>query len=111
MNIKELREKDARRLAERINPDPTLEEINEARQAMRKFYFFAAAYMRSFYTEQDRNASQAEKAAADEKSERAYKRATAALKKYNLIIDIPGLYPTIDETNGANFTRGYFYTK
>ena len=30
MNIKELREKDARRLAERINPDPTLEEINEA---------------------------------------------------------------------------------
>ena len=109
MNIKAMREKDARRLAERLTADPTLEEIEAASKAMRKFYIFAAAYQRSFYTEQSRTASEAEKAAADEKSVKAYRKAAEALKAYKLKISLPGLYPIIEETNGANFTYGHFY--
>ena len=113
MNIKTLRERDADRLAQKINPNPTPEEINRdrdaARHALRLFYRFAAAYSNSFYVEQDRNASEAEKAAADEKSEKAYKRAADALKPYKLKIACPGLYPIIEELTGAHFTMGHYY--
>ena len=107
--IKELRAADALKLAERLNPDPTPAEIETATKAMRAYYRFCAAYQASFYTEQSRDASEAEKAAADLKSERAYKRATDALKPYKLKIDVPGLYPIIDNLSGSNFTYGHFY--
>lgn len=109
MNIKTLRERDALRLAQRMNPNPGEAEQEAARHALRLFYNFVAAYQRSFYTEQNRTASQADRNRADAKSENAYKRASEALKPYNLIIDCPGLYPIIDDVNGANFTYGYFY--
>lgn len=108
MTIKELRERDAARLAARID-EPTAENLNNARHAMRLYYLFVAAYQRSFYTEQDRNATQAQKAEADAKSEKTYKRASEALKPYGVRIDCPGLYPIIDDMNGANFTHGHFY--
>ena len=108
-SIKESRERDAVRLAERQNENPTPEQIEEARRTMTKYYRFVAAYQRSFYTEQSRTASEAEKAAADDKSERAHKRAAEALKNYRLRISCPGLYPIIEEENGINFTYGYFY--
>lgn len=110
MNIRECRERDAIRLASRDTKNPDAEQIEKARHALRLFYRFAAAYLKSFYTSQDRNATPAERARADEKSERAYKRAAEALAAYNLKIDCPGLYPIIDETTGANFTRGHYYT-
>lgn len=109
MTIAELRKKDVLKLAERLNPEPTPEEIEAAEKTMRAFYRFAAAYLRSFYTEQSRTATQAEKEAADAKSERAYKRASAALEKYNLVIALPGLYPIIDEKSGAWWSMGYWY--
>jgi hypothetical protein len=109
MTIAELRKKDVLKLAERLTPTPTPEEITAAEKTMRAFYRFAAAYQRSFYTEQSRTATQAEKDEADAKSERAYKRAAAALKKYNLYIDIPGLLPIIDEKSGAHWTMGHWY--
>ena len=107
--IKEMRTRDALRLAERLTADPTPEEIEAANKAMRKFYIFAAAYQRSFYTEQNRNASEAEKAAADDKSDKAYKRAAEALKPYKLKIALPGLFPIIEEMNGAHWTMGHYY--
>ena len=109
MTIKELRNRDAARLAARLNQNPTPEQIEEATKAMRAFYRFAAAYLTSFYTEQSRTATQEAKEAADAKSERAYKRAAAALAKYDLYISLPGLYPIIDEKSGANFTMGHWY--
>lgn len=109
MTIAEMRKKDVLKLAERLNPEPTPEEIKAAEKTMRAFYRFAAAYLRSFYTEQSRTATQAEKEAADAKSERAYKRAAAALEKYNLIISLPGLYPIIDEKSGASWSMGHWY--
>lgn len=108
LSIKELRERDAARLAARID-EPTPEQIKEAEHVLRLFYRFAAAYSNSFYVEQDRNASEAEKAAADEKSEKAYKRAADALKPYKLKIACPGLYPIIEELTGAHFTMGHYY--
>lgn len=107
--IKELRAQDARRLAERLNQAPTAEEIETATKAIRAFYRFAAAYQASFYTEQSRTASEADKARADAKSNRAYKRAADLLKPYGVKISLPGLYPIIEELNGVNFTYGYFY--
>lgn len=109
MTIKELREKDAIKLATRENPAPTNEEIEAARHAMRLFYRFAASYQRSFYTEQDNRATDKEKEQADAKSEKAYKKASDALRVYNLKISCPGLYPIIEELNGINFTYGHFY--
>ena len=108
MTIKELRERDAARLAARID-EPTAENLNNARHAMRLYYLFVAAYQRSFYTAQDRNATQAQKDEADTKSDKTYKRASEALKPYGVRIDCPGLYPIIDDMNGANFTHGHFY--
>lgn len=107
-SIKELREQDAARLAARID-NPTSENLNNARHAMRLYYRFAAAYQASFYTSQNRNATPTQREEADAKSERAYKRASDALKPYGVRIDCPGLYPTIDDENGANFTRGFWY--
>ena len=113
MTIAELRRRDVLRLVERRTTDATAAEIEaetkEARHTMTLFYRFVTAYQRSFYTEQDRNATQAEKDRADEKSEKAYKRAAESLKKYDLRISCPGLYPIIDETSGANFTMGFYY--
>ena len=90
MTIKELRNRDAARLAERLNQNPTPAQLEEATKAMRAFYRFSAAYLASFYTEQNRNATQEAKEAADAKSERAYKKAAAALAKYDLYIALPG---------------------
>lgn len=109
MTIAQLREKDARRLAERITAEPTPEEIETARHTMRLYYRFVAAYQRSFYTEQSREATEAEKNEADRKSDNAHRRAAEALKGYNLKISCPGLYPIIEEKSGANFTSGHFY--
>lgn len=109
MTIKELRNRDAARLAARLNQNPTPAQLEEATKAMRAFYRFAAAYLASFYTEQNRNATQEAKEAADAKSERAYKKAAAALAKYDLYIALPGLYPIIDEKSGANWTMGHWY--
>lgn len=113
MTIKQMRERDADRLAQKINPNPTPAEINRdrdaARHALRLFYRFAAAFQASFFTEQDRNASEAEKAAADEKSEKAYKRASEALKPYGVKISCPGLYPIIENDDRTNFTYGHYY--
>lgn len=113
MNIHQLRERDADKLAQRLNPNPTPAEINKdrdaARHALRLFYRFAAAYSNSFYTSQDSNASEAEKAAADAKSEKAYKRASEALKPYGVKISCPGLYPIIEDLNGVNFSYGHYY--
>lgn len=108
-SIRELRENDARRLAERLAADPTPAELEAAKHTMRQFYIFAARYQRSFYTEQDREATEAQKRAADQNSENAYRRAAESLAKYRLKISTPGLYPIIEETNGANFTYGYWY--
>lgn len=108
-SIKELREQDARRLAERLAADPTPAELEEARKTMRSFYRLAAAYQREFYIRQERTATEAEKTAAEEKLARAYQKAKTALAKYNLKICFPGLYPDITENNGANFTRGWWY--
>lgn len=114
MTIKQMRERDADRLAQKINPNPTPAEINRdrdaARHALRLFYRFAAAYSNSFYISQNRNASEAEKAAADEKSEKAYKRASEALKPYGVKISCPGLYPIIENDDRTNFTYGHYYT-
>lgn len=109
MTVKALRERDARRLAERLNPAPTPEETEAARHTMRLFYRFAAAYYNAETLYNMRSATQEQKATAGAKADKAYKRAAEALKAYNLIIDIPGLYPIIDETNGANFTLGHWY--
>ena len=109
MNIRAAREKDAARLAAIINTNPTPEQIEAARHALRLFYRFAAAYQASFYTEQSRTATQAAKEAADAKSERAYKRAADALKPYRVRVSLPGLYPIIDHENGSNFSIGHFY--
>lgn len=109
MTIKELRERDAARLAARID-NPTPENLNNARHAMRLYYLFVAAYQRSFYTEQDRNATRAQKDEADAKSEKAHKRALDALKPYGVRITCPGLYPYIEEIGThRNFTSGHFY--
>ena len=109
LTIKELREKDAARLAAIQNPNPTPAELETARHAMRLYYRFVAAYQRSFYTEQSREATAAEKVAADNKSYKSYERAAEALKPYGLKIEAPGLYPIIDYKNGVNFTYGHFY--
>lgn len=107
--IKEMRNIDILRLAQRKNENPTPEEMEAARQTMKYFYLFAAAYNRSFYTNQDRNATPEERKKADAKSEKAYKRAAENLKKYSLKISCPGLYPIIEELNGCNFTYGHYY--
>lgn len=109
MTVKELRQRDALRLARRQEDEPTPEQIKEAEHVLRLFYRFAAAYSNSFYVEQNRNASEAEKAAADEKSEKAYKRASEALKPYGVKISCPGLYPILEDFNGVNFSYGHFY--
>lgn len=113
MTIAELRRRDVLRLVERRTADATAAEIEtetkEARHTMTLFYRFAAAYQRSFYTEQDRNATQAEKDRADEKSEKAYKRAAESLKKYGLKISCPGLYPIIEHESGGHWSMGHFY--
>lgn len=108
--IKELREKDVLRLAERLTAEPTAEDLETARKTMRKFYRFVAAYQNSFYTEQSRTASQAMKDEADRKSENAYRRAADALKVYGLKMSLPGLYPIIEDAETRiNFTYGHFY--
>ena len=109
MTIKEMRNKDVLRLAKTLTTDPTAAEIEKAAKAMRAFYRFSAAYLASFYTEQSRTATQAQKAEADNKSEKAYKRAADLLSVYNMRISCPGLYPIIEHTNGMNFSYGYFY--
>lgn len=108
LTIKELREKDAARLAARQNPNPTPEEIETARHAMRLYYIFVSAYQKSFFTEQEHGTPD-EIRQADERSEKTYKSAAEALKPYGVKISTPGLYPIIDDMNGANFTYGHFY--
>lgn len=90
-----------------IDNSPT--EAEKEAEAMRAFYRFSAAYLASFYTEQSRTATQAQKAEADQKSEKAYKRAVDLLSVYNMRISCPGLYPVIEHKNGMNFSHGYFY--
>lgn len=109
MTIKELRLKDVARLAARLNPNPTPDQIEEATKTMRMFYRFAAAYMRESMLYQESRTPEAIKEEATRKCKAAYKRAAAALEKYNLVIDIPGLYPIIDEKSGANWTMGHWY--
>jgi len=106
--IKELREKDANKLAERLNPNPAPEEIEKARHTMRLFYIFASAYYKNFIMQQE-SKNPAAKAAANERSNKTYKSAAEALKTYGLKIDLPGLYPVIDDENGHNFTFGFWY--
>ena len=109
MTIKELRLKDVARLARRLNPNPTPEELETAKKTMRMFYRFAAAHYNEFLTHQESRTPEAIKEEAARKCKAAYKRAAAALEKYNLVIDIPGLYPIIDEKSGANWTMGHWY--
>ena len=110
MTIKELREKDAIRLARRLIADPNPEQIEAAKKAMRKFYRFAAANKTSFFVSNDSELySEKAAAAADRKCEKAEKAAAEALKVYGLKISTPGLYPIIEELNGTNFSNGYYY--
>lgn len=109
MTIKELRAKDAARLAERLNPNPTPDQIEEATKTMRMFYRFAAAYYNEFLTHQESRTPEAIKEEATRKCKAAYKKAAAALAKYDLYISLPGLYPIIDEKSGANWTMGHWY--
>lgn len=109
MTIKELREKDALRLAQRENPNPTPEQIETARHTMRLYYNFARAYYDSFIINQDSKATQAQKISTEEKAAKRFYKASEALKKYNLCVCCPGLYPIIDDVNGQNFTYGHFY--
>ena len=106
--IKELREIDAAKLAAKID-NPTPENLENARHAMRLYYRFVGYYQSAFYTSQNRNATQAQREEADDKSERAYKRASEALKPYGVKICCPGLYPVLDNIDGTRFTYGYFY--
>lgn len=112
LTIKQLRERDADRLAQIENPNPTPAEMREtmekARHAMRLYYRFVTAYQKSFFTEQEHGTAD-EIREADEKSEKAYIKASEALKPYGLKISTPGLYPIIDYENGCNFTYGHFY--
>lgn len=109
MTIKEMRERDAVKMAQRLSAEPTPAEIEAARHALRLFYKFGAAYLNSFYIDNDRSATERQIAAADAKEDKAYKKAAEALKPYNLKICCPGLYPVIDELNGCNFTYGHYY--
>lgn len=113
LSIKQLREKDADRLAQIENPNPTPAEMRatmeKARHALRLYYRFVAAFQNSFFTSQDREATAEERQKADEKSEKAFLKASEALKPYGLKIDCPGLYPIIDYVDGRNFTHGHFY--
>ena len=109
MTIKEMRNKDILRLAETLTTDPTAAEIEKAAKAMRAFYRFSSAYIASFYTEQSRTATHAQKAEADQKSETAYKKAADLLNIYNMRISCPGLYPIIEHKNGINFSYGHYY--
>ena len=108
LTIKELREKDAARLAAKID-NPTPENLENARHAMRLYYKFTGYYQAAFYTSQNRNATQTEIKKADDKSERAFIRASKALKPYGVEIRCPGLYPVLDNQDGTSFTYGYFY--
>ena len=85
LTIKEMREKDAARLAAILNPEPTPEEIETARHAMRLYYIFVSVYQRSFYTEQEHGTPD-EIRRADERSEKTYKSAAEALKPYGVKI-------------------------
>ena len=107
--IKQMREADAVRLAARIDNDPTPEAIEEARHTMRLYYRFVAAYQREFYTMNESRTTKAQKDEATAKKRKAYKSASEALKKYSIVICCPGLYPILDDENGANFTTGHFY--
>ncbi len=109
MTIKQLREKEAERLAARKNANPTQEDLEKARHTMRLFYIFASAYKNSFYTEQNRKATQRQKDEADERSNKTYKKAVDALKAYNLKISLPGLDPIIEETSGQNWSYCHYY--
>lgn len=107
--IKELRAQDAERIARRNNPNPTPEEIETAKKIMRQFYYFASLYSNNFYINQDRNAKPEEIEESDKKLNKAYKKACENLKKYDLYIALPGLYPIIEEKNGAHFTMCHYY--
>jgi len=109
MTIKELRKKDVLKLAHRNAADPTPEEINKAAHTMRLFYNFASAYYNNFLINQERNASAYQKKEADDRNKKTYKKACEALKDYNLVIELPGLYPIIEDKSGYNFTFGFFY--
>lgn len=108
--IKEMRQADALRLAQRVSEEPTTEEVEAATKAMRAFYRFCGAYLAEFYVDQNRASTEAQRKEATDKMERAYKRATDLLKPYGCVIDIPGLNPIIDDINGRNFTMGHFYS-
>lgn len=109
LTIKELRIKEAARLAARKNPNPTPADLEAAAHTMRIFYRFASAYLNSFYISNNRNSSPAAVSEADEKSEKAYKRAAEALKAYNIKISLPGLYSILDDSNGCNFSYCHYY--
>ena len=108
LTIHEMREKDAAKLAAKID-NPTPENLENARHALRLYYKFTGYYQAAFYVSQDRNATQAQREKADDKSERAFLRASKALKPYGVVIRCPGLYPCLDNEDGTSFTYGHFY--
>lgn len=109
MTIKQLREQDAARLAARID-EPTAENLNNARHAMRLYYIFVSASQKAFYIRQEKGTTPAQMDEAETKSEKAYIRASEALKPYGVRITCPGLYPYIEEIGThRNFTSGHFY--
>lgn len=108
LTIHEMRERDAAKLAAKIDK-PTPENLENARHAMRLYYKFTGYYQAAFFTSQNRNATQKQRETADDKSERAFIRATKALKPYGVVIRCPGLYPCLDNEDGTSFTYGHFY--
>jgi len=107
--IKEMRENDAVKLAEKLNPNPTPEEIEKARHALRLYYRFTGYYQTAFYVSQERTATESQRENADSKSDRAFERAKKALWPYGVEIRCPGLYPCLDNVDGTSFTYGHFY--
>ncbi len=108
MSIAQLRQRAAKELAMRKNPDPSETDIEEARSIMNAYYRLAALDGRICELQNDeRKCNLASTRRAEESAERRLKKLQKRLEPYDACIIYAGIYPSICK---AGTTQDLFLT-
>ena len=114
MTIAQLREREIERLARYKNPEPTEQDIAEAKRIMNSFYRLCGLNERLLYIENDftlfeRYSRLGWLNKLREKEDRWIKRIENWLKEYGLTIQYFGYMPTIVDKDNYEKINRFFY--
>ena len=114
MTIAQLREREVEKLARYKNPEPTEQDIAEAKRIMNSYYRLAGLNERLLYINNDERTynfyfRSGELKRLEEQEDRWIKRIKNWLKEYGLTINYYSFLPTITDENGYIKVYAFYY--